>query len=122
MAIRDGRWRSLLPIQPVLPSASLALIEPDSAWEATVCARFRSELERARLRLAHLDGRVLRDAAERLLGGDPEKLRQRLFPFGKPMERVLPGLAWLREESLLDRMLEAIDGRTMTILVEEAEA
>jgi len=51
---------------------------------------------------------------------DPERLRQRLFPLGKPQERVLPGLLWLRQDDLLDRMLAALDGAAPVVLLEEA--
>ena len=82
--------------------------------------RFRKEQARSRERLGKLDRRLHREAAADLLGGDPERLRQALFPFGKPQERVIPGLPWLRQEALLDTILEGMDGATPLILVEEA--
>ena len=50
---------------------------------------------------------------------DPEKLRQCLYPLGKPQERVLPGLFWLRDSRLLDRMEAALASGEATLLVEE---
>jgi hypothetical protein len=80
--------------------------------------RFAAELERTRVRLGRLDRRLHREAAAKALGGDPEALRQALFPFGRPQERVLPGLAWLRDGALLDRILDRMDGCADLILVE----
>jgi hypothetical protein len=51
---------------------------------------------------------------------DPERLRQRLFPLGRPQERVLPGVLWLRDEPLLERMLEAIMTQQDMVFVEES--
>ena len=81
--------------------------------------RFRSELARSRDRLVKLDRRLHREAAAEALGGDPELLRQALFPFGRPQERVLPGLPWLRNEALLAAILKRMDGTAPVILVEQ---
>ena len=65
-----------------------------------------------------LDRRLLRDQAARALGRDPEHLRQLLFPLDRPQERVIPGLFWLREEALLDRMLARLGDGSMLVLLE----
>jgi hypothetical protein len=75
-------------------------------------------MARTRTRLGRLDRRLHREAAAAIFGGDPEHLRQALFPFDRPQERVIPGLAWLRDEALLDRILDRMDGHTDRILLE----
>jgi hypothetical protein len=62
---------------------------------------------------------MARDEAAGAFGADPERLRQRLFPLGKPQERVLPGILWLRRESLLDRMAGALGEAPSPIILEE---
>jgi hypothetical protein len=117
-ALRQGDWGAFATASR-LPSAAVAL-EPDASgeWNAPLQARARQELERARARLARLDRRLLRDLAARRFGMDPEQLRQALFPFGKAQERVLPGLFWLRNGALLDRMEAALDSGGGILLVE----
>ena len=44
---------------------------------------------------------------------------QALFPLGRPQERVLPGLPWLRNGALLDAILDRMDGSQPVILLEE---
>ena len=118
-AVRAGRWEAFLDSTPALPSGALAALEPAPGWDPALARRFRRELERARLRLGALDRRLLRDLAARELGRDPERLRQALFPLGKPQERVLPGLFWLRDDSLLDRMETALGQGTALVLLEQ---
>ncbi len=119
--LRNGRWEDFPGAQDgsALPSAALAG-SPDPGWDAATASRFAQELARARHRLERLDRRLRRDRAGLALGMDPERLRQRLFPLGKPQERVLPGLLWLRQDDLLDRMLAALDGAAPVVLLEEA--
>lgn len=117
-ALRLGYWESFLAETPSLPSRSLSNLVPNPAWGPALGLRFKQELIITRKRLARLDRRACRDAAATLLGRDPERLRQELFPFDKPMERVIPGLFWLRNENLLDRILEAMDGFRTIILLE----
>lgn len=118
-ALRLGAWDRLAAWPGRLPTATLATPEPDPAWPLPLQERFRREQERSRARLAKLDRRLHREAAAALLGGDAERLRQGLFPFGAPQERVLPGAPWLRNGPLLDAILGRMDGRTPLILVEE---
>jgi hypothetical protein len=94
-------------------------VEPDLSWPETVQMRFRREQTRSRERLVKLDRRLHREAAARCLGGDPERLRQILFPFGAAQERVMPGVPWLRNEKLLDAILERMKDAVPVILVEE---
>ncbi len=117
-ALRAGYWEAFLSDRPALPSQSLT-IQPDPAWGPTLGNRFRSELARARHRLLKLDRRIFRDQVAHLIGEDPERLRQRLFPFGRPQERVIPGALWLRDEGLLDRLLEALGHGEAMVMVEE---
>ena len=119
-ALRQGQWESFLPPGPARPSLSLHDLRPDPAWGRVLGQRYESELARTRQRLLKLDRRHHRDLAARALGHDPERLRQRLFPLDKPQERILPGLFWLRDGQLLDRMLEALAGPAMTHILEEA--
>jgi hypothetical protein len=117
-ALGQGRWEAFQDRPPVLPSAALAGLRPDPGWEPAVARRFLLEAERTAQRLAKLDRRVRRDQAVRILGADPERLRQLLFPLGKPQERILPGLFWLRDEKLIDRMAARLAGRSILVLLE----
>ncbi|MGA2080701.1 MAG: bacillithiol biosynthesis BshC [Holophaga sp.] len=117
-ALRLGRWETFADGVPALPSAALDAVRPAPGWDPLLARRFERELGRARLRLGRLDRRLRRDAAVRALGGDPERLRQALFPLGRPQERVLPGLFWLRDDSLLDRLEAALATGAPLILLE----
>lgn len=119
-ALRNGFWESFLTELPALPSAQLASLLPRPEWGLELGRRFQDELRRLRHRLGRLDRRLVRARVEAQIGMDPERLRQRLFPLGKPQERVLPGLFWLREAPLLDRISEALAEAWHPILVEEA--
>lgn len=118
-ALRLGAWDRLAPWPGPLPTARFQGAEPDPAWPEALRTRFQREQARTRERLAKLDHRLHREAAAVPLGGDPEQLRQSLFPFGRAQERVMPGLPWLRDGALLDRILERMDGAAAVILVEE---
>ncbi len=119
-ALRNGDWGAFATASR-LPSASVSLA-PDATgqWSESLQARARQELERTRVRLARLDRRLLRDLAARRFGMDPERLRQALFPFGRAQERVLPGLFWLRDGALLDRMEAALGSGGGILVVEES--
>jgi hypothetical protein len=120
-ALRHGRWEAFLEERPdPLPGQALDGLRPDPAWGPELGRRFQQELARARQRLGRLDRRRHRDLAARALGLDPERLRQRLFPLGKPQERVLPGLFWLRNEHIIDRMLAGLGDGSRLIFLEEA--
>jgi hypothetical protein len=118
-ALRLGAWDRLAHWSGPLPTARFQASEPDPDWPEALQSRFQREQARTRERLAKLDRRLHREAAAGALGGDPERLRQALFPFDAPQERVLPGLPWLRNEALLDRILAGMDGASSVILVEE---
>jgi len=119
--LRTGRWEDFPRVADgaALPSTSLAAT-PDPRWNDATASRFAQELARTRHRLARLDRRLRRDQAAQTLGMDPERLRQSLFPLGRPQERVLPGLLWLRQDGLLDRMLAALREAMPVVLLEEA--
>lgn len=117
--LKDGAWERFASSSGPLPSERFQAVGPDPSWSPELQQRFQREQERSQLRLGRLDRRVQRDAAAHLLGGDPEWLRQALFPFGAPQERVLPAVRWLRNEALLDAILDRMDGATPLILVEE---
>lgn len=109
--LRQGDWGAFASAA-ALPSASLRLdLDGRGAWGEALTKRLEDEVLRARARLARLDRRHRRDLAAARFGLDPEKLRQALFPLGRPQERVLPGLAWLRDEPLLDRLEKALAAR-----------
>ncbi len=118
-ALRLGAWENLGSWSGAFPTGMVQEPQPDPAWPLPIQERFRRELARSRERLGKLDRRLHREAAARMLGGDPEFLRQSLFPFGRPQERVIPGVPWLRSGALLDAILERMDGTRPVILVEE---
>ncbi len=118
--LRDGCWQTFSGNEGTFPSQRLEAASPDLAWGPTLGARFTKELDRARHRLERLDRRWLRDRATHEFNMDPERLRQQLFPFGKAQERVLPGIYWLRDEKVLQKILANMDGNRSLVLVEEA--
>lgn len=118
-ALRKGAWGRFAPLSGILPSERVQVVPPDPAWSPELQQRFQREQERSIKRLGKLDRRLHRDTSARLLGGDPERLRQALFPFGAPQERVMPGVPWLRNRGLLDAILERMQDADPVILVEE---
>jgi hypothetical protein len=117
--LRFGAWDRLAPWPGGLPTMRFEPVAPDPAWPSGIQLRFHREQTRTRERMGKLDRRLHREAAAAQLGGDPERLRQALFPFGRPQERVLPGLDWLRNEALLDAILEGMARGASVVLVEE---
>ena len=115
--LKAGRWEAWSERADALPSAALTA-SPGADWAPALTARFNQELARTRARLGALDRRYWRDLAGQKLGMDPERLRQRLFPLGRPQERVLPGLLWLRDDDLLDRMVAGLAEATPLLLLE----
>jgi len=118
-ALRDSRWEAFLGQPAALPTQALAGLRADPDWNPALAQRFMRELARSRQRLLKLDRRLQRDLAARVLGQDPERLRQSLFPLGKPQERILPGLFWLRDEALLKRMEAGLATGSMLVLLEQ---
>ena len=118
--LRHAHWQAFAEPGSALPSHALPALAADPAWSPALAQRFQRELIRTRQRLEKLDRRLHRDRAALALGGDPERLRQALFPLDRPQERVLPGLFWLRDEALLDRMGTALDSGAKIILLEES--
>lgn len=119
-AVRLGAWDRVAAWPGPLPSVRFQSVNPDPAWPESLQNRFRKEQGRSRERLTKLDRRLHREAAARLLGGDPEYLRQTLFPFGAPQERVIPGVSWLRSGTLLDAILKRMESTDPVILLEES--
>ncbi len=117
--LRRGDWDLLGAWPGPLPTALFQTVNPDPAWPARLRIRFQRELLRSRDRLARLDHRLNREAASQHLGGDAEHLRQALFPFAAPQERVMPGVFWLRNEPLLDAILKRMEAPDSVLLVEE---
>jgi hypothetical protein len=117
-ALRRGDWTAFANPR-LLPSDAPSLADGED-WSPALRVRAAQELARLRVRLRRLDRRHLRDLAAARFGQDPERLRQALFPFGRPQERVLPGLFWLRDEALLDRIEAALALGAAEVLVEEA--
>jgi hypothetical protein len=118
-ALRQGAWDRLASWSGTLPTQTFQVTQPDLAWPEPLRVRYQREQARSLDRLAKLDRRLQREAAGIVLGGDPEHLRQVLFPFGTAQERVMPGVPWLRSGTLLDDILDRMDGATPVILVEE---
>ena len=119
-AIHHGFWESLSEEPLDLPTRSMDRLHPNPDWGSELSQRYLQTLSWTRRKLQKLDRRLHRDRAEAALGIDPERLRQKLFPLGKPQERVLPGILWLRDEPLLERMLDALMDPEEVILVEES--
>ncbi len=118
--LRDGAWQAFASPNGRPPSQTIGAVPPEPTWGPVLGARFALELDRTRHRLERLDRRWIRDLAAQTFNMDPERLRQQLFPFGKAQERVLPGLFWLRDENLIRRIFESMDGDRSLILVEES--
>lgn len=118
-AVKAGDWASLSPSLGSSPSTRFPEAMADPTWAEALRDRFDAELARTRFRLERLDRRWRRDQAAAVLGFDPETLRQRLFPYERDQERVLPGLFWLRNPALLDRILDALRQGGDLHLVEE---
>lgn len=118
-ALRHGSWGQINGWAGALPSAQFQIVEPDASWPMSLQERFRHEQTRSQERLKKLDRRLQREAARHAFGGDPERVRQVLFPLGRPQERVIAGVPWLRNEALLDAILDRMDGASPVILVEE---
>jgi len=100
-ALRLGHWEAFAPTVCIKPSA-LPFPEPDGSWGDAISGRYRAEVGRMQTRLKRLDLRLAKENAEKRVGKNIEKLRQMVFPFGKPQERVLPGWYWLQNDSLLE--------------------
>ncbi len=118
-AIRHGYWEALRNETERPPTQSLESVRPNPDWGPELTQRFQQTLAWTRRKLQKLDRRLHRDRARELLGMDPEHLRQRLFPLNKPQERVLPGILWLQDASLLNRMLEALSQGPEIVFLEE---
>jgi len=118
-AVKLGAWERLSAWSGTLATERFQAADPDPSWPSRLQLRFRGEQERTLSRLRKLDHRLHREAAAGLLGGDPEALRQALFPFGAAQERVLPGVPWLRNPALLETILEQMKHAAPVILVEE---
>lgn len=108
-ALRLGQWDAFSAQSPVRPSLSV-MAKTQSEWGKDLTDRFQKELFRFEKRLEKLDRRLLRDQAIAALGMDPEKLRQILFPLGKPQERVLPGVHWLRPR-ILNLLMDGLESK-----------
>lgn len=119
-AIHHGFWEALSQEPNDLPTHSMDQLRPNSEWGPELSQRYLQTLSWTRRKLQKLDRRLHRDRAKDALGVDPERLRQKLFPLGKPQERVLPGALWLRDEQLLDRMLDALMYPEDVVFVEES--
>jgi hypothetical protein len=119
-AIRHGFWETLSQEPLDLPTQSMDQLRPNPEWGSELSQRYLQTLSWTRRKLQKLDRRLHRSRAEATLGFDPERLRQKLFPLGKPQERVLPGVIWLRDEPLIDRMLDALAYPEEVVFVEES--
>lgn len=117
--LKAGRWEAFAH-SAALPSLGLQMPQTSPLWSAALGKRVMDEYARFQTRVRRLDARFLRDQVQRAWGCDPERVRQALYPLGKDQERLLPGWFWLRDEALLDRMLEALRSGADLVLVEEA--
>jgi hypothetical protein len=117
--LRLGRWEAFaesgvpsphLTTSPPLKPSEVQLPAPLDAWGEAMSRRFAGEMGRLKKRLKRLDARLAKDAAEKRLGKNPERLRQTLFPLGKPQERVIPGWYWLQSPALLNAIESALEG------------
>jgi hypothetical protein len=120
--LRQGHWQALAA-SPALPSLGLQPPRMNPVWGEALSRRVVGEWNRLQDRLKRLDRRFLRDQLKRQWGMDPEALRQRIFPLGRPQERVLPGLLWLRESAFLDRLRDTLEtGPDLMLVLMEEEA
>jgi hypothetical protein len=119
-AIRNGYWEVFAAPGAEVPTRALDALRPRPEWGPELSQRYLQTLSWTRRKLQKLDRRLHRDRAGQALGMEPERLRQKLFPTGRPQERMLPGILWLRDEPLLDRMLEALSHPGETLFVEES--
>jgi hypothetical protein len=115
-ALRLGQWELFAPAASIKPSA-MPFPEPDEAWGKAVNKRYRGEIRRMQTRLKRLDAHFAKEVAEKRIGKNVERLRQMLFPFNKPQERVLPGWYWLRNPSLIDAIETALTNREQIYLI-----
>jgi hypothetical protein len=119
-AIRSGYWEVFSSPGHDVPTRTMDQLRPNPEWDPVLSQRYLQTLSWTRRKLQRLDRRLYRDDAAKVFGMEPERLRQHLFPLGKPQERVLPGILWLKDEALLDRMLERLASMGDTIFVEES--
>lgn len=119
-AIRHGFWEALSEAPTQLPTQSMDQLRPHPEWGAELSQRYLQTLAWTRRRMQKLDRRLQRNRANEVLGMEAEHLRQKLFPLGKPQERVLPGALWLRDEAMLDRILAAMTYPDEILFVEES--
>jgi hypothetical protein len=110
--LRLGHWEALAPeqCQPQKPS-TMPFPMPEECWSSSIAKRYSAEISHVQKRLKKLDTRLAKELAEKRLGKNLEKLRQTLFPFNKPQERVIPGWYWLQNTSLLDAMEAVLAGQ-----------
>jgi hypothetical protein len=116
-ALRLGHWAAIAPPAQTKPS-KMKFPEPDANWPNAISKRFLAEIGRTKFRLDRLDKCLEREAAEERMGKNIEKLRQMLFPFNKPQERVLPGWFWLQNDQLLDTIEKAMESRESAYLLQ----
>jgi hypothetical protein len=116
--LRLGQWDALAPALTMKPSA-MPFPKPIESWGNAITKRYSAEMGRLQTRLERLDARLARDAAEKRLGANIEKLRQELFPFNKPQERVIPGWHWLQKPALLDAMENAMEKPAGVYVIKE---
>ena len=116
--LREGHWEAFGDDR-ARPSQMAHTPPEDPDWGEALNLRAAAEWARYHHRLRRLDARLLRDGASASLGMDAERLRQALFPLGKPQERVLPGWLWLKQPALLDRLETALGTGNDIVLVEE---
>ena len=120
-ALRQGQWEAFAP--NTLPKPSIMPFPgPHESWSATVGKRYQAELCRLQTRLKRLDARLARESAEARIGKNIEKLRQILFPFNKPQERVLPGWCWLQNAHTLDAIERALESEEGVHLITPGSA
>jgi hypothetical protein len=118
-SLREGRWEAFS--EGFVGPSDLAQVPPeDPLWGEALNQRAAAEWARYRHRLLRLDVRLRRDRASESLGMEAERLRQIIFPLGKPQERVLPGWLWLKDPALLDRLERAMESGAAVNLVEES--
>lgn len=106
-ALQLRQWEAFGQAMHIKPSA-LTFPEPNSGWSDAVSGRYQKEIERLQTRLKRLDLRLEKEMAGKQIGADIEKLRQKLFPFNKFQERVIPGWYWLKNHALLERIEKAM--------------
>lgn len=115
--IKSGLWDSATFDAPI-PSSSVSLAV-SSSWSRELTQALEQEVQKFKDRIKKYDRKMRRDFLTEAWGIDPEAIRQHLFPLDKDQERVIPGLYWLNQSYLLDKILKFTETGASLGIIEE---